>query len=71
MALKLKIGSPVAGEDFFGRNAELQKAETLIEYNNLMLAAPRRVGVGYLVRTDNLYRFRSPLLRDYWKVTYC
>ena len=33
-----------AGEDFFGRNAELQKAETLIEYNNLMLAAPRRVG---------------------------
>ena len=44
MALKLKIGSPVAGEDFFGRNAELQKAETLIEYNNLMLAAPRRVG---------------------------
>ena len=26
---------------------------------------------GYLVRTDNLYRFRSPLLRDYWKVTYC
>ena len=39
MALKLKIGSPVAGEDFFGRNAELRKAETLIE-----LAAPRRVG---------------------------
>ena len=44
MALKLKIGSPVAGEDFFGRNAELRKAETLIEDNNLMLAAPRRVG---------------------------
>lgn len=44
MALKLKIGSPVAGEDFFGRNAELKKAEILIEDNNLMLAAPRRVG---------------------------
>ena len=44
MALKLKIGSPVAGEDFFGRNAELRKAEMLIEDNNLMLAAPRRVG---------------------------
>ena len=44
MALKLKIGSPVAGEDFFGRNVELRKAETLIEDNNLMLAAPRRVG---------------------------
>jgi len=44
MALKLKIGSPVAGDDFFGRNAELRKAETLIEDNNLMLAAPRRVG---------------------------
>lgn len=44
MALKLRIGSPVTGEDFFGRKAELKKAEALIENNNLMLAAPRRVG---------------------------
>ena len=44
MAIKLKIGSPVVGEDFFGREIELGKAEALIRDNNLMLAAPRRVG---------------------------
>lgn len=44
MAIKLKIGSPVVGEDFFGREIELGKAEALIQDNNLMLAAPRRVG---------------------------
>lgn len=44
MALKLKIGSPVIGEDFFGRKTELERAEALIQDNNLMLAAPRRVG---------------------------
>ena len=44
MTLNLKIGSPVVGDDFFGRKAELRKAELLIESNNLMLAAPRRVG---------------------------
>ena len=26
---------------------------------------------GYLVKDGELYRFRSPLLRDYWKETYC
>ena len=58
MALKLKIGSPVAGEDFFGRNAELRKAETLIEDNNLMLAAPRRVGKTSFKRMEHhIYRF--------------
>jgi len=30
MAIKLKIGSPVVGEDFFGREVELKKAESLI-----------------------------------------
>ena len=44
MAIKLKIGSPVVGEDFVGREVELKKAESLIRDNNLMLAAPRRVG---------------------------
>jgi len=34
----------VVGEDFFGREVELRKAESLIRDNNLMLAAPRRVG---------------------------
>ena len=35
MAIKLKIGSPVGGDDFFGRRLELVKAEALIEHNNL------------------------------------
>ena len=26
---------------------------------------------GYLVKDREQYRFRSPLLRDYWKETYC
>ena len=26
---------------------------------------------GYLVNVGGRYKFRSPLLRDYWKVTYC
>ena len=57
MAIRLKIGSPVVGEDFFGREAELRKAETLIRNNNLMLAAPRRVGKTSFARKimDDLY----------------
>ena len=56
MAIKLKIGSPVVGEDFFGREVELRKAESLIRDNNLMLAAPRRVGKTSFARklTDTL-----------------
>ena len=95
MALKLKIGPPVAGEDFFGRNknaAKLVLQYLCIDakgksrdsiYNHVYAKYPTiesdEFGLllralmtdGYLVRTDNLYRFRSPLLRDYWKVTYC
>ena len=56
MSIKLKIGSPVVGEDFFGREVELRKAESLIRDNNLMLAAPRRVGKTSFARklTDTL-----------------
>lgn len=44
MGIRLRIGSPVGGDDFYGRKMELAKADCLIEHNNLMLAAPRRVG---------------------------
>ena len=56
MSIKLKIGSPVVGEDFFGLEVELRKAESLIRDNNLMLAAPRRVGKTSFARklTDTL-----------------
>lgn len=42
--IDLIVGSPVTGKDFFGRQEELERALALIEHNNLMLAAPRRVG---------------------------
>ena len=43
--MKNKVGPPVEGEDFFGREKELQFAFNQIEDgNSLLLAAPRRVG---------------------------
>ena len=44
MAIMLRIGSPVEGSDFYGRKDELEKALKRIQGDNLMLAAPRRVG---------------------------
>jgi nucleoside-triphosphatase THEP1 len=43
--MKNKVGPPVEGDDFFGREKELQFAFGQIEDgNSLLLAAPRRVG---------------------------
>ena len=43
--MKNRIGPPVEGDDFFGRQKELEFAFGLIEDgNSLLLAAPRRVG---------------------------
>ena len=43
--MKNKVGPPVEGEDFFGREKELKFAFNQIEDgNSLLLAAPRRVG---------------------------
>ena len=44
MTVNLRLGSPVIGNDFYGRKRELEKALELIRHNNIMLAAPRRVG---------------------------
>jgi len=44
MAITLKIGSPVEGADFYGRQRELEVAQRRLLGNNLMLSAPRRVG---------------------------
>lgn len=82
MAIKLKIGSPVIGEDFFGRWNELKKARDDIfnhiyakypsfESDDMGLLLRALMNDGYLVKDREQYRFRSPLLRDYWKETYC
>ena len=74
MAIKLKIGSPVVGEDFFGREVELRKAESLIRDNNLMLAAPRRVGKTSFARRliDTLSsKGWNTIFIDLWKSRAC
>ncbi|MDE5703412.1 MAG: ATP-binding protein [Bacteroidales bacterium] len=45
MAITNKIGPPVTGDDFFGRQAELARAHELLDSNHsLVLSAPRRIG---------------------------
>ena len=44
MAITLRIGTPVEGMDFYGRKKEIELAQRRLQGNNLMLAAPRRVG---------------------------
>jgi len=73
-AVKNVVGAPAEGNDFFGRTKEIERAIELLEDgNNLILAAPRRVGKSSFARklieemnNGNTYAFRSPLLRDYW-----
>ena len=45
MCISNKIGPPVEGEDFFGREKEIRKANKLLDSNHsLLLSAPRRIG---------------------------
>ena len=51
MAVRNRVGSPVEGEDFFGRATELLTAWDLLDAeNHLLISAPRRVGKTSLVR---------------------
>jgi AAA+ ATPase superfamily predicted ATPase len=43
-AMKNIIGKPVAGENFFGRERELQELSRISEDEHVLLLAPRRVG---------------------------
>ena len=45
MCLSNKIGPPVEGDDFFGREKEIRQANRLLDRNHsLLLSAPRRIG---------------------------
>ena len=44
MSINISIGSPVVGENFYGRKKELGQVREYLEANNILLAAPRRVG---------------------------
>jgi len=42
--LHLTVGSPVKGEDYYGRDELIELIWKRLEKNNLLLAAPRRFG---------------------------
>lgn len=45
MCISNRIGPPVEGEDFYGREKEIRKAIKLLDSNHsLLLSAPRRIG---------------------------
>ena len=51
MCISNKIGPPVEGEDFFGREKEIRKANRLLDSNHsLLLSAPRRIGKSSLAK---------------------
>lgn len=51
MCISNKIGPPVEGEDFFGREKEIRKANKLLDSNHsLLLSAPRRIGKSSLAK---------------------
>lgn len=53
------------GEDFYGREEELQRAVAMIQGNNLMLAAPRRVG-----KTSFAHRLMDTLGASGWNTIF-
>lgn len=51
MCLSNKIGPPVEGDDFFGREKEIRQANRLLDRNHsLLLSAPRRIGKSSLAK---------------------
>lgn len=51
MCLSNKIGPPVEGDDFFGREKEIRQANRLLDKkHSLLLSAPRRIGKSSLAK---------------------
>lgn len=51
MCISNKIGPPVEGEDFFGREKEIRQANRFLDKNHsLLLSAPRRIGKSSLAK---------------------
>jgi hypothetical protein len=47
--MKLNVGNPVEGEDFFDREQEQQRAWRKLESSHLLMLAPRRIGKTSLI----------------------
>ena len=51
MCISNRIGPPVEGEDFFGREKEIRQANKLLDSNHsLLLSVPRRIGKSSLAK---------------------
>ena len=66
MCISNKVGPPVEGEDFFGREKEIRKANRLLDSNHsLLLSAPRRIGKSSLAK-----RLIEEKKQQGWKCVY-
>lgn len=66
MCISNKIGPPVEGEDFFGREKEIRRAKRLLDSNHsLLLSAPRRIGKSSLAK-----RLIEEKKQQGWKCVY-
>ncbi len=66
MGISNKIGPPVEGDDFFGREKEISKANRLLDSNHsLLLSAPRRIGKSSLAK-----RLIQEKKQQGWKCVY-
>lgn len=66
MAITNKIGSPVIGDDFYGREQELAKAHRYLnERQSLLLSAPRRIG-----KTSFARKLKHDKTEEGWKCIY-
>ena len=66
MCISNKIGPPVEGEDFYGREKEIRKANRLLDSNHsLLLSAPRRIGKSSLAK-----RLIEEKKQQGWKCVY-
>lgn len=66
MHITNRIGPPVEGKDFYGRERELKIANRLLDAgNSLLLAAPRRIGKSSFAK-----KLLSQKSREGWKCVY-
>ncbi len=66
MRISNKIGPPVEGEDFFGREKEIYQANRFLDSNHsLLLSAPRRIGKSSLAK-----RLIEKKKQQGWKCVY-
>lgn len=64
--MKLTVGNPVEGDDFFDREDEQKRAWRHLESDHLLMLAPRRIG-----KTSLIYRLRDTSQAHGFYSVYC